>query len=443
MTFVDALKMEESIRFQNILPMIKEKWRVLRNKLRKMEHNPLNIDKIGGAWYIFNMKPQIYSRTLSFDLPMSQSAFIWGPRKCGKTTYLLQKYPQSIRYDFLKTDIRFEMLKNPARLRQELTAMEDDNQFQSPVILDEVQYVPQLLDEVQWLIDNKKTSFVLCGSSARKLKRGHANMLGGRAWRFELYPLCYKEVPSIDLLKALNNGLLPAHYNMDDAKRSLKAYVGDYLKEEILEEGLTRNIQAFSRFTDVLGFCSGEMVNYNNIARETGVDGKTVKGYFQIVLDTLLGTFLPPYSKKNKRSVVTTTPKFYLFDVGVAGYLARRTVNTLAGSEFGRAFEHYIYMELLAYRSYHELDMDFSYWRTSSGLEVDFIVGNAEIAIEIKGTNNISNKETRGLRAFIDEYRPLKALIVCNETRLRQVGDITVYPWRDFLDALWSEKILK
>lgn len=389
------------------------------------------------------MSTSIIKRALDFDLPASQSAFVWGPRKCGKTTYLKQRYPQGKYYDFLQTDLRLEMLKNPARLRQELELANAEQFMHNPVILDEVQYVPPLLDEVQWLIDNRRISFVLCGSSARKLKRGHANMLGGRAWRFELHPLCYREVPSMDLLKALNNGLLPAHYLMENAhaQRSLKAYVIDYLKEEILEEGLTRNIQAFSRFTDVLGFCSGEMVNYNNIARETGVDSKTVKGYFQIVLETLLGTFLPPYSKRKKRAVITSTPKFYLFDVGVAGYLARRSVNALAGPEFGRAFEHYLYMELLAYRSYRECNVEFSYWRTSNGLEVDFVVDNPLVAIEAKGTATISNKETHGLRAFIEEHRPDKAIIVCNESRPRRDGEIMIYPWRDFLDALWSGMI--
>lgn len=387
------------------------------------------------------MHAKLFKRALTFELPASQSAFIWGPRKCGKTTYLRQLYPQGIFYDFLKTDLRFEMLKNPARLRQELELTDTEKLLRHPVILDEVQYVPQLLDEVQWLIDNRQISFVLCGSSARKLKRGHANMLGGRAWRFELHPLCYREVPSLDLLKVCNNGLLPAHYLMENAQRSLRAYIIDYLKEEIFEEGLTRNIQAFSRFTDVLGFCSGEMINYNNIARETGVDGKTVKAYFQIVLDTLLGTFLPPYPKRKKRAIITSTPKFYLFDVGVAGYLARRSVNALAGPEFGRAFEHYLYMELLAYRSYKERNIEFSYWRTSNGLEVDFIVDNPVVAIEAKGTATISNKDTRGLRAFIEEHHPEKAIIVCNESRPRRIGEIMIYPWRDFLDALWNGTI--
>jgi predicted AAA+ superfamily ATPase len=217
----------------------------------------------------------------------------------------------------------------------------------------------------------------------------------------------------------------------------------DYLKEEILEEGLTRNIQAFSRFTDVLGFCNGELVNYANIARETGVDNKTVKEYFQIVLDTLLGTLLPPYAKRRKRSILTATPKFYLFDVGVAGYLSRRRVEALEGREFGRAFEHFIYMELLAWRSYREININFSFWRTATGLEVDFIIGDAQVAIEVKGTSSVSNKETRGLRAFIEEHTPQKAIVVCNERRIRKVGEVTVYPWRDFLEALWGGKVVQ
>ena len=228
-------------------------------------------------------------RILKIKLPKNQSAFLWGARKTGKTTYLKENFPDSIVYDFLKTDLFFEISKNPSLLRERLLAKEAPL-LKEPIILDEVQKVPQVLDEVHWLIENKDLRFVLCGSSARKLKRGHANLLGGRAWRYELFPLTSHEIGDIDLLRALNHGLIPLHYlqQREDCKKSLEAYVQDYLREEVFAEGLTRNIPAFSRFFDAFGYSHGEITNYANIARDCGIDAKTVKEYYQILIDTLL-----------------------------------------------------------------------------------------------------------------------------------------------------------
>lgn len=181
-----------------------------------------------------------------------------------------------------------------------------------PVIIDEVQKVPQVLDEVHWLIENSAINFILCGSSARKLKRGQANLLGGRAWRFELFPLVSEEIENLNLLAALNSGLIPSHYQQSSYKRSLKGYVQDYLKEEVFNEGLTRNVPAFSRFFEAMGYSHGQLVNYANIARECGVSSKTVKEYYQILVDTLLGTFVLPFKKRQERQVISKTPKFYL-----------------------------------------------------------------------------------------------------------------------------------
>lgn len=382
-------------------------------------------------------------RMLDMKLPDKQSAFLWGARKTGKSTYLREKFPDSIVYDFLKTDVFLELSKNPSLLRERLLAKEAAK-LKKPIILDEVQKVPQLLDEVHWLIENKGLRFVLCGSSARKLKKGHANLLGGRAWRYELFPLVSHEIEKVNLLHVLNHGLIPLHYlqNDENCKKSLTAYVQDYLREEVFAEGLTRNIPAFSRFFDAFGYAHGEITNYCNIARECGVDSKTVKEYYQILIDTLLAIRVEPYKKRQSRQVITKAPKYYLFDVGVAGFLTKRHIAEQKGVEFGKAFEHFLLMEIVAYRSYAGKDFSINFWRTKSGVEVDFILGQGEVAIEIKGSSYIDKRDIYGLDAFTAACSPKKSVLVCNEKEKRIHGKISVLPWEIFLEELWGGKIL-
>jgi len=367
--------------------------------------------------------------------------FLWGARKTGKSTYLKEKFPDSLVFDFLKSDLFIEFSKNPSLLREQLLA-QSEAVLRHPVILDEVQKIPQILDEVHWLIENKGLQFILCGSSARKLKRGQANLLGGRAWRYEMFPLTTIETGSVDLLRALNHGLIPAHYLQNNYKRSLKAYVRDYLKEEVFNEGLTRNIPAFSRFFDAMGYSQGELTNYSNIARECGVDSKTVKEYYQILIDTLLGRMVEPFKRRKNRQTISKASKFYLFDVGVAGAITNREIHEEKGELFGKAFEHFILMQIAAHSSYNELDYEINFWRTKSGMEVDFILGKGEIAIEVKGSSRVDNRDLKSLSAFIEEYSPRKAFVVCNEKAKRVHGQITVIPWRMFLDDLWEGKVI-
>lgn len=380
-------------------------------------------------------------RRLELRLPKGQSAFLWGPRKTGKTSYLTQRFPHSLVFDFLNTDLLMDITKRPARLREQLLAQEP-HRLRHPIILDEVQKVPQVLDEVHWMIENKGWSFILCGSSARKLKRGQANLLGGRAWRYELFPLVSAELGSVELLRALTHGLLPVHYLHADHQKSLKAYVQDYLKEEVFAEGLTRNVPAFSRFFDAMGYSHGTLINYANIARDCGVDAKTVREYYQILVDTLLGTRIEPFKKRQHRQVISKASKFYLFDVGVAGALTQRQIPEERGEAFGQAFEHFLLMELLAYRAYTEKDFPIHFWRTKSGLEVDFVLGGGEVALEIKGASHVDSSDLRPLKTFQEEYRPAKALVVCNERAARRTGAISVLPWRQFLEELWAGKVL-
>jgi len=257
-----------------------------------------------------------------------------------------------------------------------------------------------------------------------------------------MFPFVSAELPKFDLLKALNNGLIPSHYLQDDAQMSLRAYVQDYLKEEVFSEGLVRNMPAFSRFFDAMSYSHGEMLNFANIARDCGVDAKTVREYYQILVDTLLGRFVEPFKRSQDRGVITRAAKFYLFDVGVAGAVLKRRIPELKGDVFGKAFEHFIFMELVAFRAYCGMDFEINYWRTKSGHEVDFVLAGGEVALEIKGTSRVDNADMKGLRSFVDQYKPKKAIIVSNERAMRKVGDITIMPWHDFCHKLWSKDLL-
>lgn len=311
----------------------------------------------------------------------------------------------------------------------------------APVIIDEVQKIPQLLNEIQWLIVNKKIQFILSGSSARKLKRGGGNLLGGRALRYELFPLVSREIPNFDLLRALNHGLLPRHYQAEHPERMSRSYIGDYLKEEIAAEALTRNVPAFARFLEAASFSNGEVVNFTNIARECGVSGPTVKEYFQILVDTLLARFVPAFQKKPKRRIIQA-PKFYLFDVGIANALLKRGIISAGSEIFGRAFEHFILQEIIAHSHYSGLEYPISYWRTASGIEVDFILGDREVALEVKGVAEVHSHHLRGMRAFSEEYKPKKAIVVSLDAKPRVVDGITIVPWGVFLRGLWAGSIM-
>lgn len=375
-------------------------------------------------------------------LPLKQSAFLWGARQTGKSTYLKEHFPHSIIINLLKSDVFLSMNRQPSLLRERVLALYAEA-LSYPVIIDEVQKIPLLLDEVHWLIENTDAQFILCGSSARKLKRSGANLLGGRAWRYHLYPLIMKEIPEFNLLKALNTGLLPPHYLSTQPNKSLQAYIENYLTQEIKEEGLVRNLASFSRFLDSMAFCNGEMINYANIARDCGVNAKTVQNYFEILVDTLLGYFLPPYTRRVSRDILFQTQKFYLFDVGVANYLANRSINLLKGVEAGKAFEHFIFMELIAYKNMKDKRFDITYWRTKTGYEVDFVLGDALMAIEVKISECAQRADLKGLIVFCEEHPAVKAIVVSQDRELRKIKandsvEIDIVPWQIFLERLWS-----
>ena len=381
----------------------------------------------------------MYNRKIDFSLARSESCFFWGARQTGKSTLLRDRFNPPFHYDLLLSNQYARLLNSPFLLREEIVAsgLNGDNQ-KDPVIIDEVQKVPDLLDEVHWLIENRGLRFILCGSSARKLKRGHANLLGGRAVRYELFPLVYHEIPDFDLSNALNRGLIPRMYDSSHSRRFLQSYASDYLKEEIAAEALTRNVPAFSRFLDNAALSNGEVLNYQNIASECGISAPTVKEYFQILEDTLIGSFLPAFRKRVKRRVIGS-PKFYFFDVGLAGYLSKRSTVHIGSAEFGKAFEHFIHMELRAHSSYSELNYPLSYWRTSSGYEVDFVLNDGEIAIEVKSSEQVNYRHLKGLRAFREEHTPRRTIVVSRDSSPRMTEDgIEILPWRIFLEQLWT-----
>lgn len=381
----------------------------------------------------------MYKRIQSFEGRGADSCFLWGARQTGKSTLLTELFPRSPRYDLLLSDEYGRLRVRPALLREELLAHPPGNH---PVILDEIQKIPELLDEVHWLIVNRRMQFVLCGSSARKLKRSGGNLLGGRALRFELFPLVYPEVSDFDLLRALNHGLLPRHYQAADPRGPMEAYVGDYLKEEIAAEALTRNIPAFGRFLEAAAFSNGEIVSYQNIAADCGVSAPTIRQYFQILEDTLLARFLPSFRKRPKRRVIQT-PKFYLFDVGLANHLLKRGPIVPRSESFGKAFEHFIHQELIAHSHYSGLRYPVSYWRTASQIEVDFILGDPQVAIEVKGVEQVGAHHLVGLKAFREEYRPRRSIVVSMDPKPRVIDGISVLPWAVFLQQLWGNEVVR
>jgi predicted AAA+ superfamily ATPase len=271
--------------------------------------------------------------------------------------------------------------------------------------------------------------------------RSGGNLLGGRAIRYELYPLISQEIPEFDLLIALNNGLLPRHYLASKPEKLISAYLGSYLRDEIMAEAKIRNISSFSRFLEMAAFSNGEIVNYSNIASDCGVSATTIREYFQILVDTMTARFLPSFQKKPKRRVILS-PKFYYFDIGIANYLLKRGHIDYGGEAFGKAFEHFIYLELYAHSHYSGLNYPISYWRTTSQFEVDFVLGDHEVAIEIKSSNMATQRHLKGLKNFSTEYEVKKSILVSNDPLPRILDGIQILPWRIFLEGLWAGEII-
>jgi predicted AAA+ superfamily ATPase len=381
----------------------------------------------------------LFNRLVNIPESLSKSFFLWGPRQAGKTFFLRNSFPDCLYIDLLNSSEFIKYTNNPSLLSQELALKKPE----TIVIIDEIQKVPALLDEVHRIIEQQGTVFGLCGSSARKLKRGHANMLGGRALRYELFGLVTKELSTdFDLIKLCNRGNIPNHYLSDQYWDLLDSYVSDYLKEEILAESLVRNLPSFSDFLRAAAICDTELIDYTNIASDCGVKSPTVKNYYEIMSDTLQGFFLPSYSRRPKRKIIHA-PKFYFANVGVVNKLAKRRMLEPGSEMFGKAFENVLVNEIRAWNSYLKKDLSISYWKLASGAEVDLVIEDLDLAIEIKSSAKITPKHLSGLNELAKEHPRIKRrVVVCLESvsRLTDSG-IYIYSYQDFLKILWENRL--
>ena len=367
----------------------------------------------------------------------TDSVFLWGARQVGKSTLLQRLFPESRIYDLLKSDEYARLSRRPQLLREELEHLGNE----TLVIIDEIQKIPQLLDEVHWLIVNRNIRFILCGSSARKLKRLGTNLLGGRAISTRLFPLVSTEIPDFDLIKAINNGMIPRHYTIDNPQKRLQAYIGDYLKEEIQSEAIVRQLASFNLFLDIAAQSDGEIINYTNIAQDCGVSSITVREYFNILEQTLIGYIIPAFTLSKKRKALQS-PKFYYFDIGIVNHLLHRRKLLPGSVDFGHAFEHFMIQEIIAYLSYTESYEQLSYWRTSNGYEVDAIIGEGRIAIELKSSEEVQSRHTKGLKAFEEEFPNARKIIVSLDKNRRTLNGIEIIPATEFLKMMWNNEII-
>jgi len=359
-----------------------------------------------------------------------KSCFLFGPRQTGKTSLIRETLGQYRSYTLLDSQDYLKLSQNPKLLEQERQDQEEI------VIIDEIQRLPNLLNEVHLLIEKYNLRFLLTGSSARKLRRGGVNILGGRARSKTLHPFSYSELGGqFKLLHALKYGLLPSIYFSDSPLEDLRAYTGDYLKEEIASEALVRNISAFSRFLQIAALCNGQILNYAKISSDAQVPATTVQEYFQILRDTLLAFDLPAWKQSLKRKPITTS-KFYFFDGGIARFLQHQTDLNEKTPEFGFAFEHFIMHELKTYVDYHQ-NQELHYWRSASGYEVDFIFDN-RVAIEVKAKDWVTERDLRGIKALKEEGLLQQYCVVTMEKRPREIDGIFLYPWEPFLKKLWK-----
>ena len=366
------------------------------------------------------------------DLPgliQRKSHFLFGPRQTGKSFLIRQTLPGVRLYDLLDHATYLALGQRPGRIAEELTTAD------RVVVIDEIQRLPELLNEVHRLIETRGTKFLLTGSSARKLRRGGVNLLGGRARTRYFHPLIARELGRhFDLARAVARGTLPSIYFSDDPQADLEAYAGSYLQQEIVAEGATRNVPAFSRFLRVTAHCNGTIVNFTNVANDAQVPRTTVYEYFEILKDTLVLHEVPAWRKSQKRKPLASS-KFYFFDVGVTATLQGRRFRPRT-PEFGEGVETYLMHELVAYRDYISGE-PLHYWRSTSGFEVDFILGD-HTAIEVKAKETVSPQDVKSLRALAEERKLKRYVCVSLEARPRRVDGLALVPVREFLDALWS-----
>ena len=379
----------------------------------------------------------MYHRIFDIEDRLDEGMFLFGGRQVGKSTLLRERFPAAIYVDLLNPDTRRRFERRTMEFYDLLVKYPP----KTLVIVDEIQKLPELLDIVHKLMVENDLHFILSGSSARKIKKAGVNQLGGRANEEHLYPLVYAEIPDYDFTRAIQNGMIPRHYDVKDARRRMQGYIDLYLKEEIEAEALVHNMATFERFLEVAAVTNTEILNYDNVASDCGVSVNTAKAYFKILYDTLLGFEVKPYRKVIKRKLLQTS-KFYFFDVGIPNYLLHRYHLMPETPEYGHAFESLVMQEIRAYLGYTDSEEELTYWHTYSNDEVDAVIGDARIAIEIKSTDHIETKHKKGLQKFVEEHPDAKQIIVSRDFLSRRSGDIDLYYVTDFFKALWAGEII-
>ncbi len=377
----------------------------------------------------------MYKRILDMvSLAKQKSFFLFGPRSTGKSWLLRHSFPQDLIIDLLSSSTYLRLAQNPSFLEN---LVRERAGTENPVVIDEIQKLPILLDEVHRLIENTGTRFILTGSSARKLRRGGVNLLAGRAWQANLFPLVYKEIPEFNIDRYLRYGGLPQVYGSANPEEELDAYVNTYLKEEIQEEALVQNLPKFSRFLKTASFCNTEQINFTNVANDAAMAASTVRSYFDLLRDTFTGFFIESWQGSKKRKAIST-PKFYFFDTGLTNSLADSYLFSQESSEYGKAFEQFIAMELRAWISYRRNRLELFYWRTRAGTEVDFFIpGN--FAVEVKVTKTVGDQHLKGLRTLKEENACRDYFLVSFDTNNYKTSDgIRCLNWKTFLDELWG-----
>lgn len=364
----------------------------------------------------------------NFTLKSTESCFLLGPRGTGKTTWLKSEFPEACYLDLLESRLLNTLSADPQRLMNFLPA-----QGGSLVIVDEVQKLPALLDEVHRLMETRGLRFILTGSSARKLKRSGVNLLGGRAMPRTFPPLTADELgKDFDLARAMKWGMLPTLYDQakeEDPEKYLNAYVRIYINEEVMQEGLTRNAGHFSRFLEAASFSQAQLLNITAVARECQINRKVVESYFDILGDLLLAERIPVFQRRAKRTV-TQHPKFFFFDAGV--FRALRPGGPLDSAEEidGPALETLVHQHLRAFLARTDPTGRLYYWRTQTGLEVDFVVYSPHrfLAIEVKRRGKITRHDLKGLRSFGEEYPEARRILLCGENRRQVIDDVEIWP---------------
>ena len=364
-------------------------------------------------------------RILRKPFSITNSYFLFGPRGTGKTTWLTQFYKnQAVYINLLKYDQYQKLLLHPNTLKDFITA---DKRI---VIIDEIQKIPALLNEVHHLITTTEIKFILTGSSARSLRKKGVNLLAGRAFTYFLYPLTVIELKdNFNLQRALKLGQLPEVYFNKDSLEYLRSYIYSYLREEVIQEGLSRNLLAFNKFLEIASFSQGAVLNYTEIAREVGLNRKTVEGYFGILQDMLLAYYLPPFTKRAKRRLILK-PKFYFFDVGIYRILRPSGFMDKPEEIEGIALESLVGQELRAINDYLQLGYNLYYFRTANGQEIDFVLYGKKglLAIEVKRKKNISAKDLKNMKLFMQDYPEAKGLILYGGEHKLLIDNIEIWP---------------